>query len=835
MPVLQLIDVSRSFPGVLALRNVNFDVRTGEVHALVGENGAGKSTLINIVSGVLPPHSGELLLQGQPVRFSNPVAARTRGIITVHQEAELFPTLSVAENMALGQGLPATKLGCVAWAKVESAARKAVAHIGEAIDVRIPAARLSIAHRHMTQVAAALAQRARVVVLDEPTSALSQVEAEWLFRQIERLRENGAGILYVSHRQDEIFRLADRMTVLRDGALVWTKARSDVTPAGLIQAMVGRQSPDIAAADQAVEKTHVGAAARRHAGQPALRVEGFTDAQGRFRDIHLESHAGQVVGIFGLVGSGRSELAQAVFGCQSPLRGRVYRDGRLCRINNPRDAVRAGIAYLPEDRLRQGVCGGLSLRANAVLSSLEQWTRGPLSNSAAERQASRDIFERLHVRYRSIEQPLAQLSGGNQQKVVLGRSLLTRPKVLILDEPTRGVDVGSKREIHAMLKSLARNGCAVVLISSELPEIMQHSDRVVVFRGGTQAGQFDPHTATAEDIASAALPATVAQEVRPVVRRATTAWARLPRGEFALAAVVVALCLWLMATSPGFQPLDLLTGTITSSWILLGLAAASVIISGGIDISIGSLMALSAACAAMVLKSTAEPWVTIPCAIATGALVGLLGGVANAAIALAGRVHPIVVTLGTMTIYRGLVVLMLGRKPMTGLPSIFPRLASDPQTGFRGAFCLAVLAFFALAFWLNHTRSGRHVYALGASPTAARLVGISKWRVWLLAFGIGGLLAGLAGVMELAYSGQMQANLGAGKELAAIATAVIGGVAITGGRGTVWGVLLGVVLLRLVHTSLVHWGMPGEQIDLLVGGMILAAVLLDLLWRRDST
>lgn len=823
--------MSRSFPGVWALRRVNFDVRAGEVHALVGENGAGKSTLINIVSGVLPPDSGQIWLQEQPVRFSNPVAARNHGIVTVHQEAELFPTLSVAENMALGQGLPTTRLGWVAWKRVESAAQEAVAHIGEAIDVRVPAARLGVAHRHMAQVAAALAQQAKVVVLDEPTSALSQVEAEWLFGQIERLRANGAGVVYVSHRQEEIFRLADRITVLRDGAVVWTRARSAVTAETLIQAMVGRPSAGVDAAERRAEKPRAGDVSRQSTGQPTLRLEGFTDAKGRFRDIDLACNKGEIVGIFGLVGAGRSELAQAVFGCQSRLRGRVYRDGRPCPINNPRDAVRAGIAYLPEDRLRQSVCGGLSLRANAVLSSLERWTRGPLSSSVAERRATREVFDQLRVRYRSVEQPLAQLSGGNQQKVVLGRSLLTRPSVLILDEPTRGVDVGSKREIHAMLRSLARDGCAVVMISSELPEIMQCSDRVVVFREGALAGQFDPQRASAADVASAALPTTVSQEVPPVARRATRA--PLPHGEFALAAIVVTLCLWLMATSEGFRPLDLLTGTITSSWLLLGMAAASVILAGGIDISIGSLMALSAASAAMVLKSSGEPWLTIPGAIATGAFVGLFGGAANAAIALAGRVHPIVVTLGTMTIYRGLVVLMLGRKPMTGLPTDFARLASDPLTGFRGAFCLAMIAVLAMALWLNYTRSGRHVYALGASPTAARLVGISPWRVWLLAFGIGGLLAGLAGVIELAYSGQMQANLGAGKELVAIATAVIGGIAITGGRGTVWGVLLGVALLRLVHTAMVHWGMPGEQLDLLVGGMILAAVLLDLLWRRS--
>lgn len=827
MPQVELIHVSRSFPGVLALQDVSFELQAGEVHALVGENGAGKSTLINILSGVLQPDAGQLLLAGNTTHFPDPVAARNQGIVTVHQEAELFPTLSVSENMALGQGLPTRWPGRVAWATVETAANKAVAQLGENIDIDQPASRLSVAQRHMTQVAAAVEQQAAVVILDEPTSALTQIESEWLFAQIARLKQAGAGILYVSHRQEEVFRLADRITVLRDGARVWTRDRGEVTPDLMIQAMVGRQVENAPPSTKPLTQV-------ARDGEPAFRIESFTDVNDRFRDVDLAAWAGEIVGVFGLVGSGRSETAQAIFGLRRCQQGRIYRNGKICHIQRPQDAVQSGIAYLPEDRLRQGVCRGLSVRANAVLSSLQRWTFGPFASSPAEQHATQQLMDQLQVRHRSIHQPLAQLSGGNQQKVVLGRWLLTCPEVLILDEPTRGVDIGSKREIHNLLRQLADDGCAIVMISSELPEIMQNSDRVVVFCNGQVAAQLDPRTSTAEEIAAAALPNKSSQKDVPVPGKFSSLGSLLPRSEFALLGVVLVLCSWLMATSDGFRPWEMLTGTITSLWILLGLSAACVILAGGIDISIGSLMALSAVCAALVLKLPMSSSVTIPCAIATGAIVGMLGGIINAAIALAGRIHPIVVTLGTLTIYRGLVVILLGGKPMTGLPSSFPRLAIDPETGFRGAFCLTVLVVIGIFCWLRHTVSGRHVYALGASETAARLVGISRQRVWLLAFGVGGMLSGLAGVVELAYSGQMQANLGAGKELGAIAIAVIGGVAITGGQGTVWGVILGAILLRLVNAALVHWGMPGEQIDLLVGGMILAAVLLDLFFRRRA-
>ena len=846
--ILELVNISRRFPGVLALDSVDFDLRAGEVHALVGENGAGKSTLINIISGVLPPDSGQMLLDGDCVQLTDPVTARNAGIITVHQEAELFPTLSVAENMALGQGLPTRAFGLVDWSRVNSAAQRAVDEISEPIDVSVAAARLAVAHRHMTQIAAAVLNEAKVVILDEPTSALTEVESEWLFRQIDRLKESGAGIVYISHRQEEIFTLASRITVLRDGQCVWSGERSAIDSRGLIEAMVGRSQPS-----EEGRRVRSG-----RAEDTRLRISGLSDDRGQVRDVSLEVRVGEIVGIYGLVGAGRSEFAQTLFGLRRKASGTVQIDGGVYPIQSPQDAVRAGLAYLPEDRLRQGLCRGLSLRANTVLSSLHRWSHGPVSSAAAEKQAAEKITERLSVRHRSIQQPIEQISGGNQQKVVLGRWLLTAPRVLILDEPTRGVDVGAKAEIHRLLRGLADDGLSILMISSELPEVMSNADRVLVFRDGEVAGQFDPGQTTAREVAAAALPTDVsaprsASEGRHEKRsgyvhrgHARKRWIgvglmsglreRLPV-ETALLVIVLAFAFWLGLTSEQFFNFDNLVQVASraSLWMILGLAAATVIIAGGIDISIGSLLALTATCAGLVLKTSLPPTISIPAAILVACFIGTAGGFLNGAISLVGRVHPIVVTLGMMIVYRGVVTALRKISGINDLPQGFTWLAVHPQSGFRGSIVFAALVTMAMYCWLQHARTGRHLYALGTSPTAARLVGISRVRTTLMAFCVGGLLTGVAGVVELAGSGQMQPQLGTGWELQAIAVAVIGGVSITGGRGSVLGVILGAMLLQLVKEALVHWRIEGDRVDVFIGGMILAAVLLDLAWRRRET
>jgi rhamnose transport system ATP-binding protein len=823
-PLLELVGVGRTFPGVVALRDISVELRAGEVHALVGENGAGKSTLINLLCGVLQPTGGELRMDGRPLHLSDPVAARRLGIVAVHQEAELFPTLSLAENLALSQGLPTGPLGWVRWREVNRDAASAVAVLHEPLDVRQPASGLRIAQRQMLQVAHAIAQRARFVILDEPTSSLSGAESQWLFTQIRGLRERGVGIFYVSHRQEEVLALADRVTVLRDGKLVWTKPRSETDRAALVAAMVGREyalrAPDTAGA----------------LGAEVLAVDSLTDLDGRFRNVALRVRAGEVVALYGLIGAGRTEFAQAIFGMRRSI-GDVRLQGRPYHPSSPMAAVKAGVAYLPEDRLTEGVFRGQSIGFNAVLATLKRWSLGPFLKPGYEAAAARSVANDFGVKHRDLSQPIAELSGGNQQKVVLGRWMLAQPKLLLLDEPTRGVDVRAKAELHTLIRKSATEGAAVVLISSELEEVTAHADRVVVFRAGEFAAEFAASPENAVAIADAALPVT---DARAAVSREAQPSARLrfaANVELALGAAVVILMASLALTTESFLTWANLRGVVqdASLWLLLALAAATVIVAGAIDISIGSIFALASGVAAAALKSGLSPSIATPLAVFAGIASGVAASGLNAGVTIAARVHPIVVTLGMLTLYRGLLRLLFslgGWTILTDFPAEFRWLARAEIGGLSVAAWIALACGIACHLWWTRFASGRRLFALGGSPTAARLVGVSKAKTWLAAYGVAGALAGVAAILFLAFSGSIQTTEGQGYELRAITAAVIGGVAVTGGRGSVVGVALGSLLLSLTQNAVILWQVNSNYNGLVTGGLLLAAVLSDIAIRR---
>jgi len=821
-PLIELVGVSRSYPGVQALDRVSFDVLPGEVHALVGENGAGKSTLINILSGLVAAESGEIRFAGRPMSWDSPIHARRHGILTVHQEAELFPTLSVAENMALEQGLPVT-WGCwVEWWRVRKEAASAIAVLGEPLDVRQPAGRLSVAMRHMTQIAAAVTRRARVLILDEPTSALTARETDWLFDQIARLKRDGVAIVYISHRQEEVFRLADRITVLRDGHRVWSGRRGNIDRDELIRHMVGRE---------------YAATIRRSSAAPESRerlvVQALTAVDGRFSNISLTARGGEILALYGLIGSGRTEWAQTVFGLRRVSAGTITVDAHRVSPRNPADAVAAGIAYLPEDRLREGLFRGLSVRANTVPAALRELSRGALASVHREQDATRDQVQSLGIKCRDIEQPVGELSGGNQQKVVLARWLLSNPKVLILDEPTRGVDLGAKAEIHRLLGTLAASGVAIVMISSDLAEVLAHSDRLAVFREGQIAREFNTCDVTPEQVTSAALPMESETQIANP-RRATRA--RHLSTEAPLACALAAVFVALGLTTHSFLSFANLSGLLASASILtiLSLGAALVILAGAIDISLGSILALSAGVSGLLLKLPYAAEVVIPLAVCGGLAAGAALGLTNAVLSIVGRVHPIVITLGTMTIYRGMLLGLTGGDTITDLPRAFTSWATSSKAGLPGSAWVGLATIFLAAIFLAYTRWGRHLLAVGSSPSAARLAGISRARSWLVAFGGGGLLAATAGLVELAQTGALQSGMGTGYELQGIAAAVIGGVSISGGRGSVLGVCLGAMLLSTIYNGLVLWQVSGHHYALVTGLLLLAAVLADRMWGRTE-
>jgi rhamnose transport system ATP-binding protein len=489
-PLLEVRDIEKSFPGVRALSGVSFAVRPGEVHALLGENGAGKSTLIKIVSGVYEPDLGSILVDGREVNFATPDDSRRAGVATIYQELLLFPELSVAENIFLGHA-PLAGGGRIDWRAMRAKAEQLLASLeidGLTADEIVGA--LSVGNRQRVEILRALSHDARILIMDEPTAALTESDVTRLFDVVRRLKRRGVGIVYISHRLDEIFAIADRVTVLRDGAFVGAREVADTNAAELVQMMVGRRIDNLFPKTKAA----IGAAvleARDLVRRPLTKR------------VSLTVRAGEIVGLAGLVGSGRSELAQTLFGITPAESGEIRLNGENVRIDSPETARAKGVAYVPEDRGSQGLVRRMSVLHNFSLAALGRLSRAGFIDRAAERRMAQRGVQRFSVKASSVDEIAGRLSGGNQQKIVLGKWLANNPKLLILDEPTRGIDVGAKAEIHRLMSELAGEGVAILMISSELPEVLGMSDRVLVMREGRLAAEFDRAEATSEAVGAA--------------------------------------------------------------------------------------------------------------------------------------------------------------------------------------------------------------------------------------------------------------------------------------------------------------------------------------------
>jgi rhamnose transport system ATP-binding protein len=492
MALLQAVGISKSYAGVEALKSVSFELSEGEVHALVGENGAGKSTLIKIITGAVTPDSGTLRVGGRAVAHNSPAVARSLGIAAVYQQPALFPDLTVAENIALSlEGGGAWRR--IDWSARRKRARELMERTGAAIDPDRAVHTLSMPEQQIVEIAKAIGARARILIFDEPTSSLTANEVERLFRVIAALRSGGAGIIYISHRLEEVTAIADRVTVLRDGKTVDTRAMCDTDRAGLIRLMVGRDVQAI------FPKREL------EMGEPVLEVRRLHSREAGIHDVSFAVRAGEILGLAGLVGSGRTQLAETLFGLTPADAGEILLSGQEVKIASPAAAIRHRIAYLPEDRRQHGVVLEMAVAANTSLANLPAVTRGGMVDHAAERRLARGFVDRLRIKTPSLYAETGSLSGGNQQKVALARWLAIEPRVLILDEPTQGVDIGSKSEIHEMMVDLAAQGMAIVMISSELPEILGMSDRIAVMHEGAITAILDCGEATQERVLAAAL------------------------------------------------------------------------------------------------------------------------------------------------------------------------------------------------------------------------------------------------------------------------------------------------------------------------------------------
>lgn len=490
-PVLEMRQIGKTFPGVVALDDVNFELRRGEVHILLGENGAGKSTLMKILSGAYQKSAGQIILDSREVEIKNPKHAQTLGISTIYQEFNLIPHLSVGENIFLGRE-PARLPGFINQRAIFQNAKHALRALGLDLNPWNLVRELRVAEQQMVEVAKALSLDARILIMDEPTAALTEHEIVELFTAIRRLKEKGVSIIYISHRIEELFEIGDRVTVLRDGHSVGTYDVRGTSKSELIRLMVNRELTELFPKEKAP------------IGQEILRVDGLS-TKGFLKDISFSLHKGEVLGIAGLLGAGRTELARAIFGLDKITSGTIRINGANQKIGSPRTAINSGIGFLTEDRKSQGLVLTLSVERNLCLSSIEKFSKWGVMDTRQERRAAGRYVNELRIKTPSLDQKVLFLSGGNQQKVVLSKWLCSQAEVFIFDEPTRGVDVGAKAEIYQLMNRLAAEGVAIIMISSELLEVLGMSDRILVMRAGQIAGEFSAEEATQERILQCAL------------------------------------------------------------------------------------------------------------------------------------------------------------------------------------------------------------------------------------------------------------------------------------------------------------------------------------------
>ena len=824
-PLLQARNLTKRYPGVTALDEVTVSLAAGRIHGLLGENGAGKSTLIKILAGVLQADSGDVLLEGGRLDLRTPLDARRAGIAVVHQHTHLIPDLSIAENLALRMGYQRTRVRSVNWSEVNRNARQATSFLLPTLDVYRLARSLSGVEKQLVELAFALSSTPKVLILDEPTAVLPRQETEQLFERVREFVTRGTAVLFISHRLEEVLELTDHVTVLRDGQRVSSKPTEDTDHQALIQAMVGRAvSFDRGGLQQPEEDV-------------TFEALGLTDEAEAFVDVSLSVRRGEVYGIYGLVGAGQSELCHALFGLratsptQTPSRS-VKLDGTDLADATPGERVAEGLAYVPADRHTQGVLGQMSVGENLSLASMAELRRRGLISATVEGERNTKQIADLRVRTLGGHQSVAELSGGNQQKVLLGRWLLTEPRVLLLEEPTQGVDVGAKGQIHDIIKDMSRRGVTTIVVSSEIPELIALTHRIGVLREGRLVAELDPEQASEEELLRLSLPEHRHEDHAVEKKQSVQGVHWLPRfaqglvrqREAGLAIVTLVACAIFALTVERFATVENLLGILESNSIQLvgALGMTMVIIAGGIDISVGAMLGLAAFAAGGAAQAGFPAMAVCFAALGLGCVLGCVNGV----LSVVGRVHSIVITLGTLSIYRAAIIQVTGGKQQINLPPSVTWLADTRIFGVLPMLLVvAVIAAVGVHWFLNHTVAGRSLYVLGGDRDSAGFLGIYPRHVLPLAFGLCGLLTGMSGWMYAGRFGNVQSTVAHESfELSVIAAAVIGGTHIMGGRGSAIGTFLGTMLLGVFTNALLLMKVAAIWQQAVIGSVILLAV-----------
>ena len=824
VPVLKIDNLAKRFPGIQALDSVCLQIRKGEVHAVIGENGAGKSTLMKILAGAEKPDQGSIHINGRRIVNFDPQSARRMGVGIIFQEFNLISHFSAAKNIALGR--ESHRAGWISNKAEIKAAGKWLNEIEAGVDANAPIQGLSVGQQQQIEIAKAISQDAAILIMDEPASALSADERRHLFALIDKLRQSAITVLYVSHSLDEIFRVSDRVTVLKDGQLVFTKPIRQTNVDDLITAMVGRQ----------LDRIYPPKA--QATGHALLSVKSLTSGE-KLKNVCFEVKKGEILGIYGLVGAGRTELCKALFGVLSST-GEMVLNEKKVQNRHPGMAIKNKLAFLTEDRKTEGLIMGLSLRENMALPSLNKRARLGIIRHREEQREIRDSSLKLKIKTPSIENDVYYLSGGNQQKAVIGKWLLTEPLILICDEPTRGVDVGAKMEIYSHLRELADQGLSIILVSSELPEIIGMSDRILVMREGRIACELEAEGATEEKILAAGLSDSAAVESQADTRpgnagkpislrtKLNVLCNRLVQTDLVVFLTLLCLVGIGVFTSESFLNKYNLTSIMRHAAALgiVSMGQAVVMISGGLDISVGSLVSLTTIVAALLMNGSDAmiPAAVMAC-LGAGLMVGLLNGFAVVKL----KIVPFIATLGMMSVVHG-VVLLIAKGPVGAVGKAF-RLISRGSVGpFPSALLIIVFVFVVALLVMNKTVYGRHLSATGASAEVSRLAGIRISWVTFSSYLVSALCAVLAGLYLTSRMGMGDPLVGRGFEVDSIIAVLIGGIPFGGGRGNIGGVIAGVLLLAVLGNLLNMWNLHSWYHQIVKAAILLVAISI---YKRD--
>lgn len=809
--IISIQHIHKAFNTIQALEDVSFDVRRGEILGLLGANGAGKSTLLKILGGVQQSDSGKILLEGQPFAPKTPYEAASKGIISVYQELNLFRNMSVAENLFIGHEI--TRGNLVDWRKTFREAGQMLAAAGvTGIGPRDIVGSLSVANQQLVELTRALHQAPKVLLLDEPTASLSEDEIKWLFTKIHELTSKGTTVIYVSHRLDEVVELCDRCVVLRDGRHASTLEHDEINRDNIVFHMVGKQ---IEAQNRVSRETN---------GDVIFSCSNLT-MKGAFSKITFNARAGEIVGIAGLMGSGRSELLNCIFGVQPITSGFIEINHQKIKISTTADAIKNNIVLVTEDRKREGLFLPESSAVNLASTTLPNRQHYGIIDKKKEASETRRMAISVMLDTNRLATPVTQLSGGNQQKVVIGKALLTNAEVILLDEPTRGVDVSARHEIYTIMREAAQSGKAIILVSSDWDELINYSDRILVMSEGELVGEFNASEVDEEKILQLCT-SCKAQQTRQ--RESSGIWQRISQifsanpNTWILAGLLLLLATAGSLVTPFFMNKANLNNIIWQSFVffLLTLGQLIVIIAGGIDLSISAIMSLSSIIGIkLMLLLPDQPWLGMVAMVAVGLMIGVINGV----LVVIGNIDSFVATLGVQIVLSGLALLITSR-PLSPTPEFLKFIANKSFLGLPIVLYIGVALFIVMAIFLNRARLGRYLFAVGENPVGAVWSGLRANWVKLSAFVMAAAFAVLAGFYMLGRSGAAEPAVDTNMALNSIAYALIGGGMLTGGKGSITGSLLAALAVTVLVNILNHLGLNAFW-QHIIRGTVLVVIL----------